>query len=222
MGNVAKIEAAGTRSEIVRERTQALNELSDKELIATVVTYFDENSTMPGEKDIKDRAAILLDEMEKGTVDGVTNEIRRDMIEEFASLAVKEVKVQGTKAMNETKKNKDSEDLKASDLPMVLKNAQPTQVNNMTNVYELPVFIGGEGSVRIDEGERIGTVPEGFKKNHPNMEGMRGTVIATDHSNGKFANMNYSLIIDLCQNMEGDNSFTRAVESIVSDDSLAK
>lgn len=195
------------RTEIVTARVDVLNKLSDKDLTGTIVAYFAENNTMPGEKDLKDRASTLSAELTEGTITGVTSEVRKDLIEEFASILVKETKIRDNVVLNETKKNKDAEGLKASDLPMILKDATPIPTNTMKNTYELPVIIDGEGGVftagkcleGTEVGNKIGTLPAGFQKNHPGACGMTGTIIATDYSNGKFANMSYSLIIDLGQ-----------------------
>lgn len=187
------------RTEMVTARTEALNALTDKELVETIVAYFAGNNTMPGEKDLKDRASILLAEMEEGQIIGFMNEIRKDLIEEFASILVKETKIKDNVVLNENKKNKDAEGLKASDLPMLLKDAMPIPTNTMKNIYELPVTIDADGNVCTENGDKMGVVPEGFQKNHKNVYGMTGTVIATDYSNGKFANMSYSLVIDLGQ-----------------------
>ncbi len=189
------------RTEMVKARTEALNKVSDKELAGAIVAYFNKNNTMPGEKDIKDRASILSAELDEGKISGVTSEIRKDLIEEFASILVKETKIKDNVVLNENKKNKGVEGLRASDLPMVLKDAMPIPNNTLKDVYELPVIVDTEGNVATEAGNKLGTVPAGFQKNHPDVCGMTGTVIATDYSNGKFANMSYSLVIDLGQNM---------------------
>lgn len=189
------------RTEMVNARAEVLNKLSDKELAGTIVAYFAENNTMPGEKDLKDRASILYAEMEgSAAIDGVTSEVRRDLIEEFASILVKETRIKDNVVLNENKKNKDVDGLKASDLPMILKDAMPIPTNTMKNIYELPVTIDADGNVCTENGDKLGAVPAGFQKNHKGVYGMTGTVIATDYSNGKFANMSYSLVIDLGQN----------------------
>lgn len=187
------------RTEMVTARTEALNALTDTELAGAIVAYFAGNSTMPGEKDLKDRASILSAELEEGKITGFTSEVRRDMIEEFTGVLVKETKIKDNVVLNENKKNKDADGLKASDLPMVLKDAMPIPTNTMKNIYELPVSIDTEGNVLTEGGEKLGMIPAGFQKNHKGVYGMTGTVIATDYSNGKFANMSYSLIIDLGQ-----------------------
>lgn len=185
------------RDAMVKTRRECLNTLSDKELADAVVAYFAENNTMPGEKDLKDRASILSAELAEGQITGFTSEIRKDLIEEFASVLVKETKIRDNIILNENKKNKDAEGLKASDLPMILRDTvQVKNTNAMKNVYELPVTINTDGGIVTENGDAIGTLPAGFQKNHTNVSGMSGTVIATDYSNGKFANMSYALVID--------------------------
>lgn len=193
------------RTEIVEARKETLEKLSDKELAAAVVAYFGENKTMPGEKDLKDRATILSTELNEGKISGVTSEVRKDLIEEFTTVLVKETKITENVVLNENKKNKDAEGVKAGDLPMILRASEPIPNNTMKNTYELPVTIGEDGSITENataNETKLGTLPKGFMKNHPNVCGMSGTVIATDYSNGKFANMSYSVVIDLGQRVD--------------------
>ena len=99
---------------------------------------------------------------------------------------------------------------------MVLKDMVPVPVNNVKNIYELPVVILPAINLDTDTGLvdnivcvkedgkepfTLGDLPKGFKKNHPELSGMTATVIATDYSNGKLDNMSYTMLIDLSQHI---------------------
>lgn len=209
-------KAAMNRAEMVKIRTEELSRLSDTQLVDTIAEYFRQNMTMPGEKALKDLAAGFAEELEKmGT--GILSEVRRDMIEEFASICVKEVRLKKVKVVNKTKQNKDAKEIHASDLPMVLSDEKSIwgqntktikyQVRFLYNMvlYNMIGTIPETGDrVRIPwvgDDITLAFIPEGFRKNHKTLAGMQGTVIATDYSNGNFANMSYSLLIDLGQNL---------------------
>lgn len=184
------------RTEIVNARAKELNELTDMDLAKEIVSYFQENSTMPGEKDIKTRATMLWDELSQEEIHGVTSEVRKDLVEEFASLLVKEVKVKGILSLNENKVNKGTEGMKASDLPMVLTDVDPVA---RKETYEMPVLIDNGYNVCTEDGRVVGMLPNGFKKNHAHVKGMSGTAVVTDYSNSNLANLSCRLIIDLGQ-----------------------
>lgn len=203
------------RTEMVNARADKLSKLSDKGLIYAILEYFRENATMPGEKAIKDHAAGLADMLEGNPGYGLTDSARKELIEEFSSLCVKEVKLKNVQVANETKKKLDyfHDQIEAgimrkvSDLPMVLKDTSPIPVNAMKNIYEMPGDIFDSGhTVRIKEENGsdfvLASIPEGFVKNHRTLYGMDGTVIVTDYSNGKFANMSYTLLVDLGQTIQ--------------------
>lgn len=191
---------------MVKTRTEALSELTDIQLVDTIISYFKQNATMPGEKSLKDYALSLKSELDGNVITGLLAQVRNDMIEEFASLCVKEVKLVNVQAENDTKKNKDTDGRKASELPLVLADAKPIPVNTIKNIYNMNAEISSESMVCIgtaEDGERsvLASLPNGFKKNHPALAGMNGTVIASDYSNGNFANMSYRMLIDLGQNL---------------------
>lgn len=194
------------RTEMVKERTNELHRMSDKKLVCTILSYFEKNATMPGEKAIKDNAASLMAMFEQNPEYELLTSFRNELIEEFASLCVKEVKLKNVQAMNETKKNADEDKPKASDLPMVLTDAKPVPVNTMKNIYSMNAVISEtDGLVHVMLDYKtdfcLGTLPRGFKKNHRTIAGMNAVVVAADHSNGKFRNMSYSLLIDLGQDL---------------------
>ena len=131
------------RKEMVQARVEKLQKLSDADLVQTIVRYFEKNHTMPGEKAIKDYALSLKGEFDVDAITGLLSEVRNDLIEQFASLCVKEMKVKNVQVVNDTKKNKDTDGTKVTDLPMVLKDIVPVSnpANTVKNVYELPATI---------------------------------------------------------------------------------
>lgn len=193
------------RNEMVAARKEVLNTLSDEKLVKQIVLYFENNRTMPGEKDLKDRAGILLKELEEGTISGVTSEIRKDLVEEFASVLVKETKLIYNPYSTRKFDRKDP-----SELPMTLTDSMPIGNNTMKDTYELPVTISIQtnqdkssfAEAVTEAGQDMGMIPEGFQKNHSTIAAMGGTIIATDFSNGNLRNMSYKLVIDLGQTMD--------------------
>lgn len=194
-----------TRKEMVERRTEELSKLNDLQLVATIVKYFEQNATLPGEKAIKDCALSLKAEFDGNVITGLLSQVRGDLIEEFASLCVKEVKLKNVMPQNATKKNKDAKAFLTTDLPMELIDVRPARLNVMVNTYGLAATVSAseKHSCMTEDVpyHTVGSLPEGFKKNHRNIGGMKALVVATDHSNGKFANMSYRMIIDLGQKL---------------------
>lgn len=195
-----------TRKEMVDALTAKLEKLNDAQLVDAIVRYFEENRTLPGEKALKDQALALKAELDGNAITGLLSHVRADLVEEFASRCVKEVKLRNVHVLNETKKNRDADGLKASDLPMVLADTQPTKMNAMKNIYGMDavipaaggtVCVGNAPAVRVE----LADLPAGFVKNHTMLPGMSATVVATDYSNGKFANMSYLMLVDLSQTL---------------------
>lgn len=193
------------RKEMVEARTAQLKKLTDIELVDMIVSYFHGNATMPGEKSLKDYALSLKGEFDGSVITGLLSQVRGELIETFASTLVKEVRLKNVAALNENRKNRGTEGTKASDLPMVLKDAKPIPVNAVKNIYEMEAGITGTDNIVCVRGKEgpapLASIPDGFRKNHPGLQGMAGTVIATDYSNGRFANMSYRLLVDLGQNL---------------------
>ena len=69
---------------------------------------------MPGEKAIKDYALSLKGEFDVDAITGLLSEVRNDLIEQFASLCVKEMKMKNVQVVNDTKKNKDTDGTKVT------------------------------------------------------------------------------------------------------------
>lgn len=196
------------RTEMVKARAAELSKLSDTQLVDTIIKYFNQNATLPGEKAIKDYALTLKGEFDGKIITGLLSQVRNELIEEFASLCIKEVKLKHLAVKNVTKKNKDVKGLLASDLPMELSDVTPTPVKGgiiTVNDYVMCAEISDkENHPCITESIPsyvLGQLPAGFKKNHRNLIGMKAVVIAKDYSNGKFANMSYKVLIDLGQTL---------------------
>lgn len=189
------------RAEMVNARKEQLSKLSDVGLVSAILDYFEGNRTMPGEKNLKLTAQQFAAEFDEGSMTGILTDYRNEMIDEFASILVKEVRMKNVTILSENRKNKDVEGLKVSCLPMELIDTKPGKVlNTVVNTYGMDAFIS-TGNVAYGDGSTIADIPEGFQKNHPGINGMKGTVIVTDHSNGKFANMSYRMFIDLGQEL---------------------
>lgn len=198
------------RAEMVKARTEELYKLTDIQLVDMIISYFKQNATMPGEKAIKEYALSLKAEFDGNAITGLLTQVRGDLIEQFASMLVKEVKMRKVLIANETKKRmKEGGTLPlASDMPMYLVDSKPVDVpvNTMKNTYEMAVQVSDHDDLSCitesDPSYNLGVVlPKGFRKNHTTLAGMKAVVHATDHSNGKFANMSYRMLIDLGQSL---------------------
>lgn len=195
------------------ERAKQLSKLSDYDLLKTISAYFKRNHTMPGEKQLKDTANQMLAEFDEDTqaVTTLMEPVRAELIRSFADACVKAAPLKYVGVRNDTKRNRKDETAKlplASDLPMTLCDAVPVQVKDntvMKNVYEMPGSLNLiETSVYATDKEHnllkfyLGKITRGVYKNHYSETPIDCTVVATDHSNGKFANMSYTMLVDLC------------------------
>lgn len=191
------------RIDVVNARAEALKGMSTEAVVSFTRNYFKENKTLPGEKKIRSAAEQLAAELGQEADPKTLSYDHNEMAEIVADAVVKEIKLHHVTTLNETKQNKDAEGVKPSELPLTLVETMPTKVlNTMRNTYKLDITICDGKAVVTDAEEPVilAEIPVNFRNNHTAIEGMRGTVLATDHSNGKFANMSYSLILDLGQN----------------------
>lgn len=188
------------RLKVLETRKEALENMTPQELVNFTRNYFKVNKTMPGEKKVRTLAEGIHAELSESTDLKVLEEYRLDLAKKIGNVVVKEVKLRHVALVNETKKNKDVNSVRPSELPLTLVDTVPAKVlNTMKNVYELDVTIS-DGMVMAGD-VFLGELPKNFRSNYPKTHNMQGVVIATDHSNGKFANMSYSLVIDLGQNL---------------------
>ena len=197
------------RNDMIEKRIKMLSGLTDLELAKTIAAYFENNRTMPGEKWIKDTANQMLAGFTEDAVTTLLEPARATLIEDFAAVCVRSMPIKYVEVANDTKKNKESRLRKASELPMTLCESVPVPLKNntvMKNIYEIPASLNVmEKSVYVKDTENnnllvfyLGRITKGFYKNHFIKQPVDCTVIATDHSNGNFANMSYHMLVDLC------------------------
>lgn len=172
------------RSEMVKVVEDKLSVLSDRQLVHLIATYFRHNAVMPGEKAVKDRAVIMIGHWQDGET-SLGDSAREELIKQFASVCVKEVKL--TNAVNR----------------IPLKEFESAT----KDVYEMTAMVNGiEGRVEVIKGKGprkvfyyAGYLPKGFVKNHDCLAGYRGVITSVDYSNGRLKNMSCRMIIDLSQ-----------------------
>lgn len=185
-----------TRTEYIENRKAALTTLSTEDLAVTIGEYFDTHATMPGEKDLKDAAQKIVAEIAENAEFEIDNETKEAMIDRFAGIVVREMKVEKLQVKNVTKENADDfAVLKASDLGLVETASVPAEDKQPAKkIYEAEARIQ-DGKVLVGDYE-IGSVSAGFVKNNPGVD-CAATVVATDYSNGKFKNMSYVVVADI-------------------------
>lgn len=185
-----------TRAEYVNARRESLKAMSTEDLAIAIGEYFDSHATMPGEKDLKDAAEKIVANIAENAEFDIDAETKESMIAKFADIVVREMKVEGLQVQNVSKDNKDDfAVLKPSDLGLVETASIPAEDKKPAKkVYEADARIEN-GKVIVGEYE-IGSLSKGFVKNNPAVS-CRATLVATDYSNGKYANMSYSVIADI-------------------------
>lgn len=208
------MKKAVKRQELVDNRKAQLEKLTDLELLQTVVGYFRNNHTMPGEKALKDCAEGLLAEFDGEAVTGLLSQLRGDLIEQFASVCVKTTKLRLVQAADDTKANRKAGVKLVSGLQMVLADSYVETVRTADgttraanrDVYVLPgtiCFPDGLVYVRDKDAEdamltfNMGSIMEGFRKNHYSENPVNCVIEGTDYSEGKLANMGWQMHVDL-------------------------
>lgn len=184
------------RTEYIANRRAALMGMSTEDLAVTIGEYFDSHATMPGEKDLKEAAEKIVANIAENPSFEIPAETKESMIAKFADIVVREMKIEGLQVKNVTKENKDDfAVLKPTDLSLVEIESVPTEGKTPgKKVYAADARIK-DGKVLVGDYE-IGSLGKGFLKNNPGVD-CAATVIATDWSNGKYANMSYSVIADI-------------------------
>ena len=162
---------------------QYLSELTDAQLVDKILAYFNRNKTLPRERSLREYALSLKEEFADGSMTALMPEAKMDMASAFADVAVKETKLTDVEADVET-------------LPLVLSDIQHVFPNAIRNVFSVPVTVEGREVYTADGHTLIGHLKAGFYSNFKDSL-CRGFVLATDHSNGKFKNMSYSLLVNL-------------------------
>lgn len=184
------------RTDYIENRRKALAAMDTSTLALTIGEYFDTHATMPGEKDLKKAAEKIVANMAENPEFEIPAETKEQMIAKFAEIVVREMKVEGLLVQNVTKANKDDfAVLKPTDLCLVEKDSVPAMDKSPAKkIYEADARIQ-DGKVIVGEYE-IGSLSKGFVKNNPGVN-CAATVIATDYSNGKFANVSYAVVADI-------------------------
>lgn len=182
--------------EYVKARKAALEEMSTEDLAITIGEYFDRHKTMPGEKDLKKAAEKIVANIAENPEFEIGAEAKASMIETFAGIVVRELKVNKLTVKNVNKENKDDASvLKPTALGLVETGSEPAEDKKPAKKFYAVDGSIKDGKVFVGEYE-IGSLDEGFVKNNPGVN-VSATILATDYSNGKFANMSYSVVADI-------------------------
>lgn len=184
------------RTDYVAARKEALANLSTEELAIAIGEYFDTHATMPGEADLKKAAEKIVANIAENADFDIDADAKADMIDSFAAIVVREMKVEKLQVQNVTKKNKeDFAILKATDIGLTETGSEPGDGKQPAKKFY-------EAEARIEDGKvfvgdyEIGSLSKGFVKNNPGVS-VPATVIATDYSNGKMSNMSYTVVADI-------------------------
>lgn len=180
----------------IEARKAALTAMNTEDLAIAIGEYFDSHTTMPGEKDLKEAAEKIVASIAENPDFEIGGEAKEQMIEKFAQIVVREMKVEKLQVKNVTKENKDDASvLKPTDLGLVETGAAAAEDKQPARkFYEAEARIK-DGKVLIGDYE-IGSLGAGFVKNNPGVE-CAATVLATDYSNGKYGNMSYTVVADI-------------------------
>lgn len=184
------------KTEYITARKEALSNLSTEDLAIKIGEYFDTHATMPGEKDLKDAAEKIVANIAENADFDIDADTKAGMIDRFAGIVVREMKVEKLQVKNVTKANKDDfAVLKATDIGLVETGSEPAADKQPAKkIYEAEARID-EGKVIVGDYE-IGGLSAGFVKNNPGVS-VPATLRAVDYSNGKMSNMSYTVIADI-------------------------
>ena len=184
------------KAEYVATRKTALMGLSTEDLAIKIGEYFDAHKTMPGEKDLKAAAEKIVANIAENPDFDLPASDKEAIIDRFAQIVVCEKKVEQLQVQNVNKDNKDDFSvLKPTDLSLVETASIPAEDKKPAKkIFEAAARIR-DGKVFVGEYE-IGSLGKGFSQNNPGVD-VEATLIATDYSNGKYANMSYSVVADI-------------------------
>lgn len=184
------------RAKMIEARVKALSELSTENLAIAIGEYFDTHATLPGQKDLKSAAEKLVANIAEDPSFNISPEAKSQMITAFADIVVREMKVEKVQVKNVNKDNKDDFSvLKPTDLSL-------TEIASIPAEGKTPAKKVYSADARIEDGKvlvgdyEIGSLAPGFVKNNPGVS-CSAILIATDYSNGKYANMGYSVVADI-------------------------
>lgn len=184
------------RAEYIAARKENLTALTTENLAIAIGEYFDTHATMPGEKDLKTAAEKIVASIAENPEFEIGADVKEAMIDRFAEIVVREMKLEQIQVKNVTKENADDfAVLKPMDLGLVETASIPAvDKQPAKKIYTVGAEIR-DGKVLVGDYE-IGSLAKGFVKNNPGVN-CPATVVATDYSNGKFRNMSYTVIADI-------------------------
>lgn len=184
------------RTVYIEARKTALAGKTTEQLALAIGEYFDTHATLPGQKDLKDAAEKIVANIAENPEFEIPTETKDQMIQTFAEISVREMKVEKLQVANVTKANADDfAVLKASDLGLV-------ETGSEEAVDKQPAKKFYEAEARIENGKvlvgqyEVGSLPAGFVKNNPGVN-VSATLLATDYSGGQMKNMSYTVVADI-------------------------
>lgn len=210
-------QTAMGREEMVQNCYARMDSMTWSTLAEKAGKYFDLNSTMPGEKRMKEvalaqRGALRI--YRRDTMDnpdapawewnqGVPEKYAMDhkeFMQAMSQIAVKEVKLSG--------ENRPMKTANVMPFDKMISKREPDQRDEKCSVHSFSCSMHGEKTGQElffsvpDYGNYVAVVPKGFATNHPNMAGMKGAVTASDYSKGKGGISAVTFTIDLMQEPE--------------------
>lgn len=202
------------RDEMVQDCYDRMDSMTYSTLAEKAGKYFDLNSTMPGEKHMKEVAMAQREAMRSYT-ELVSNNPNapvwewnrnvpdkyvmghKEFMQAMSQIAVKEVKLSG--------ENRPIKTVNVMPFDEMISKREPDQKDAKCNVHSFPCSMHGQGTGQElffsvpNYGDYVAVVPKGFATNHPNMDGMEGAVTASDYSKGKGGMSAVTFAIDLMQ-----------------------
>lgn len=177
-------------------RMNTLMNMSTEELAIAIGEYFDTHATMPGQKDLKLAAERIVANKAENQDFEIDEETKKQMASKFTDIVVREMKVTDLLVRNVNKETKeDASVMKPTDLNLTEAKSIPGEGKSPAKmIFTAPAKVVG-GDVYVN-GFGIGSLGNGFKKNNPDAE-FAATLVATDYSNGKFANVSYTIVADI-------------------------
>lgn len=202
------------RDEMVQDCYDRMDSMTYSTLAEKAGKYFDLNSTMPGEKHMKEVAMAQREAMRSYT-ELVSNnpnapvwEWNRNVPDKYAMGHKEFVQAMSQIVVKEVKLSSENRPIKTVNvMPFdeMISKREPDQRDAKCSVHSFPCSMHGQGTGQElffsvpDYGDYVAVVPKGFATNHPNMAGMEGAVTASDYSKGKGGMSAVTFAIDLMQ-----------------------
>lgn len=173
---------------------QSLMEMHERDMLAAIKAHFESHPTRPGEKDLKDRVNIWMDNLDNAARMGAApvhgqypplvwnyDGEREDMARQFANIRIREFSV-------------NLSGIQPDDLNLTsVGEYQNAWQNAVVHVYRVPAELYRDKfddvNVSMERGDgkhEVAIVPDKYKYNNPmNVERCKAEVEITDWSNGK-------------------------------------